>query len=92
LSAAQNIYITHLLAVRLAHVEERRRMAQNAIDASIANREPVTAQWGQDIQRQQEMIEAIDRSIADEQKLAIAAEVPLDTEKLAKRDMGAFIA
>lgn len=63
-------YIAHLNAVRAAHVAERRRLAQSAIDASVANKESVSASWGHDIKRQQEMIEAIDRAIADEGKQA----------------------
>jgi hypothetical protein len=69
LSETESAYIAHLEAVRSAHVNERRRMAQSAIDSSKANKVPVTASWGKDIQHQQEMIEAIDRAIADEKKL-----------------------
>jgi hypothetical protein len=75
LTDTDSAYVAHLKAVREAHVNERRRMAQSAIDSSVANKVPVTASWGKDIQHQQSMIEAIDRAIEDERKLTPAGQV-----------------
>jgi hypothetical protein len=69
----ENTNISNLETLRAAHVRERRRVTQTALDSAAANKAAVGVNWGQDVMRQQELIEAIDRAIADEQKLATAA-------------------
>jgi hypothetical protein len=51
-----------LQALRARHVKERRRLA---VDAQRTG-----ATFGRDVMREQEIIEAIDRAITDEQRLA----------------------
>ncbi|MDB5606182.1 MAG: hypothetical protein JWP25_3082 [Bradyrhizobium sp.] len=61
--------VSNLEILRMAHVTERRRIAQTALDLAAANKWSVSVNWGQDVMRQQELIEAIDRSIADETRM-----------------------
>lgn len=79
MSETESQYVRHLLAVRDAHVQARRRAAANAIDSSVANKEPIGLSWGQDIGQQQELIETIDRAIADETKLTGRSSVSAST-------------
>jgi hypothetical protein len=62
-------YVEHLKKLRDAVVDERRRVAANGIDLAIANNKPINADWAADVKRLQELIEAVDRAIADETRL-----------------------
>jgi hypothetical protein len=66
---AENTNISNLETLRTAHVNERRRVTQTALDIAAANKSHVGVNWGQDVMRQQELIEAIDRAIADEKRM-----------------------
>jgi hypothetical protein len=61
--------ISDLRLVRTAYVEERRRTARTSIENAEANKEPhASTGIAASLIRLQEMIEAIDRAIADEEK------------------------
>jgi hypothetical protein len=69
---AESTNISNLETLRMAHVKERRRVTQTALDVATANKSPVGVNWGQDVMRQQELIEGIDRAIADEKRMLSA--------------------
>ena len=63
-------YVSDLQTLRDAHVSERRRLVMKAIESVDANNSPGGgATLGQDVMEQQQLIEAIDRAIADESNL-----------------------
>lgn len=61
-------YVGPLEQFRAVLVEERRRIVSTALELRAANGEG-GANWGADVQRLQEQIEAVDRAIKDEEKL-----------------------
>lgn len=74
---AHETHVSKLETMRAAHVDERRRLVQTALDLAAENNEPVSTNWGQAVSQQQQLIEAIDRAIADERKLE-----PIDVKSM----------
>lgn len=73
-------HIDNLRALRKALLEERRRLAQSAVDTAAANKEPLPkVAWCSDIKSIQEQLKALDEAISEEKKLADALAAAADT-------------
>lgn len=73
-------YIDNLRALRKALVEERRRLAQNAVDTATANKEPLPkVSWCADIKVIQDQLKALNEAIAEEKRFAASLAAATDT-------------